>query len=178
MESSNKAAGTSPSIANPIVGTTFKIYLPQVAAVPMDPLQRVSRPRLCERGTETILLVEDDSSLREMAGTLLQRLGYTVLSAANGIEAMGLRDAHQPGHIDLLFTDVVMPQMSGEELAERVRALSPQTQILFTSAYAENAIVHHGVLNQGVALLQKPFTPAALAQKLRGVLDQPSMTVP
>lgn len=156
--------------SEPGVGTTFKIYLPQVAVMPTSPLQRAVAPGL-RGGTETILLVEDDPSLREMAGTLLQRLGYTVLSAANGNEALGLRDAHQPGLIDLLFTDVVMPQMSGKELAERVCALSPQTRILFTSAYTANAIVHQGVLNQGVALLQKPFTPAALAQKLREVLE-------
>ncbi len=157
--------------SEPAVGTTFKIYLPQVAAAQGSPLQRAAAPGL-PRGTETILLVEDDPSLREMASGLLQRLGYTVLTAANGIEALALREAHHPGEIDLLFTDVVMPQMSGKELAERLRTLSPQTHILFTSAYTENAIVHQGVLNQDVVLLQKPFTPAALAQKLRDVLDQ------
>jgi two-component SAPR family response regulator len=81
---------------------------------------------------------------------------------------------HQPatGHIDLLFTDVVMPHMSGKELADRVRALYPHTKILFTSAYTENAIVHQGVLNPGITLLQKPFTPSALAHKVREVLEQ------
>lgn len=159
--------------SEPSVGTTFKIYLPQVAAAQGTPLQRGAATPGLPHGTETILLVEDDPSLREMAGALLQRLGYTVLTAANGIEALGLRDAHLPGHIDLLFTDVVMPQMSGKELADRIRALSPQTHILFTSAYTENAIMHQGALSQGVVMLQKPFTPAALAQKLRDVLDQP-----
>jgi CheY-like chemotaxis protein len=94
-----------------------------------------------------------------------------VLAAANGIEALSLKQQRDTGHIDLLFTDVVMPHMSGKELAARVRASHPHTRILFTSAYTENAIVHQGVLNKGVELLQKPFTPSALAHKLRKVLD-------
>jgi two-component system, cell cycle sensor histidine kinase and response regulator CckA len=108
-----------------------------------------------------------------MAGTLLKRLGYTVWSAANGVEALSLKQQRNVGHIDLLFTDVVMPHMSGKELADRVQSLYPHTRILFTSAYTESAIVHQGVLNKGVALLQKPFTPSALARKLREVLDRP-----
>ncbi len=137
-----------------------------------DPVQRLDAPGL-PRGTETILLVEDDPALRDMATTLLRRLGYIVLAAANGIEALGLK--HQPatGHVDLLFTDVVMPHMSGMELANRMRTLYPHTRVLFTSAYTENAIVHQGVLDKGVALLQKPFTPSALANKVREILDQP-----
>jgi len=153
-------------------GATFKIYLPQMDPHERNPLPPLHPPDL-PLGTETILLVEDDPALREMAGTLLKRLGYTVLVAANGIEAMSLKQQRGIGHIDLLFTDVVMPHMSGKELADRVRALYPHTRILFTSAYTENAIVHQGALDQGVALLQKPFTPAALAHKLREVLDQP-----
>jgi two-component system, cell cycle sensor histidine kinase and response regulator CckA len=154
-------------------GATFKIYLPQVKGPVGTPVQPLNSPDL-PSGTETILLVEDDPALREMAGTLLRRLGYMVLSAANGIEAMSLKQQRGIGHIDLLFTDVVMPHMSGKELADRVRALYPHTRVLFTSAYTENAIVHQGVLDQGVALLQKPFTPSALAHKLREVLDQPA----
>jgi len=153
-------------------GTTFKIYLPQAEPEAKIPLQRLDSPGM-PRGTETILLVEDDPALREMAATLLRRLGYTVLAAANGLEALSLKQQRGTGHVDLLFTDVVMPHMSGRELADRVRALYPQTRILFTSAYTENAIVHQGVLDKGVALLQKPFTPGALARKLREVLDQP-----
>jgi PAS domain S-box-containing protein len=158
-------------------GTTFKIYLPQVESQTKIPLQRLDSPDL-PRGTETILLVEDDPALREMAATLLKRLGYTVLAAANGIEALSLKPQRDNGPIDLLFTDVVMPHMSGKELADRVQALHPHTRILFTSAYTENAIVHQGVLNPGVALLQKPFTPSALAHKLREVLDQPGAPKP
>ncbi|MGP8200344.1 MAG: response regulator [Limisphaerales bacterium] len=158
-------------------GATFKIYLPQVEAQTKIPLRRPDSPPL-PTGTETILLVEDDPALRAMAAALLKRLGYTVLAAANGIEALSLKQRHDTGHIDLLFTDVVMPHMSGKELADRVRALFPHTRILFTSAYTENAIVHQGVLEKGVALLQKPFTPSALANKLREVLDQPGIQKP
>jgi CheY-like chemotaxis protein len=153
-------------------GATFKIYLPKAQTekkAPGPPIQSRDLPR----GTETILLVEDDPALREMAGTLLGRLGYTVLTAANGVEALNL--THQPGigHIDLLFTDVVMPHMSGKELSDRIHATHPETKILFTSAYAEHAIVHQGVLNPGVALVQKPFTPSALARRVRAMLDAP-----
>ena len=158
-------------------GTTFKIYLPQVEFQTKILIQRLDSPDL-PRGTETILLVEDDPALREMAAILLRRLGYTVLAAANGIEALSLKQQRDNGHIDLLFTDVVMPQMSGKELSERVRALYPHTRTLFTSANTGNAIVHQGVLNPGVALLQKPFTPSALAHKLREVLDEPGVPKP
>jgi CheY-like chemotaxis protein len=158
--------------SEPARGSTFKIYLPQVDVPAIIPVKRIDTPDL-PRGTETILLVEDDSALREMAATLLKRLGYTVLAAANGIEALTLIHQRDTGHIDLLFTDIVMPHMSGKELADRVQASYPHTRILFTCAYTGNAIVHQGVLDKGVALLQKPFTPAALAHKLREVLDQP-----
>ncbi|HUZ08147.1 MAG TPA: ATP-binding protein, partial [Candidatus Paceibacterota bacterium] len=152
-------------------GTTFKIYLPQAeppAPASVAPLDAPGLPR----GTETILLVEDDQALREMAATLLRRLGYTVLAAANGVEALSVKQQRDVGHVDLLFTDVVMPHMSGKELADRVRVLFPHTKILFTSAYTENAVVHQGVLNKDMALLPKPFTPSALARKLREVLDR------
>ena len=163
--------------SEPGLGTIFKVYLPQVEQQTKTPVVRPDLPSL-PRGTETILLVEDDPSLREMAATLLRRLGYRVLAASNGIEALSLKQQRDIGHIDLLFTDVVMPHMSGKELAERVRALAPHTRILFTSAYTENAIVHQGVMMKGVALLQKPFTPSALARTLREVLDQPSAPQP
>jgi PAS domain S-box-containing protein len=156
--------------SEPARGATFKIYLPQAGQETNVITQRQVSLDL-PRGTETILLVEDDPALREMAATLLRRLGYTVLAAANGIEALSLKQQRDSGHIDLLFTDVVMPHMSGKELSERVRALSPHTRILFTSAYTENAIVHQGVLAKDVALLQKPFTPSALAHKVREILD-------
>ena len=155
-------------------GTTFKIYLPQVESLSKVPVRAFASAEL-PRGTETILLVEDDPALREMAGELLTRLGYTVWTAANGVEALSLKQEHETEPIDLLFTDVVMPQMSGKELSELIKAMSPKTKILFTSAYTENAIVHQGVLNKGIVLLQKPFTPTALANKVRQALDQTSL---
>jgi PAS domain S-box-containing protein len=158
-------------------GTTFKIYLPQVEPQAKISVRHADLPDL-PRGTETILLVEDDPALREMAATLLRRLGYTVLAAANGIDALSLQQQRDTGQVDLLFTDVVMPHMNGKELSERVQALYPHTRILFTSAYTENAIVHQGVLGKGAALLQKPFSPSALARKLREVLNQPGAPKP
>jgi CheY-like chemotaxis protein len=158
--------------SEPARGTTLRIYLPQVEQQTRSTaLPRLKSPDL-PRGTETILLAEDDPSLLEMAATLLRRLGYTVLTAANGIEALNLKNQRDIGHIDLLFTDVVMPHMSGKELSDRIRAIYPRTKILFTSAYTESAIVHQGILGDGVMLLQKPFTPSTLANKVREVLDQ------
>ena len=168
-----KQSGGHMSVySEPGHGTIFKIYLPRVKEVAAPEARRLDPPGI-PHGTETILLVEDDPALREMAATLLGRLGYTVLPAANGIEALAQWHQQGTGHIDLLFTDIIMPHMTGKELADRVRALHPQIQILFTSAYTENAIVHHGVLDPGVNLLQKPFTPSALAKKIRQVLDAP-----
>jgi two-component system cell cycle sensor histidine kinase/response regulator CckA len=154
-------------------GTTFKIYLPQVEQETKIALPRVKSGDL-PQGTETILLAEDDPSLLKMSATLLRKLGYTVLTAANGVEALSLKNQRDIGHIDLLLTDVVMPHMSGKELSDRIQAIYPHTKILFTSAYTENAIAHQGILNKGVMLLQKPFTPSALANKVRQVLDQSS----
>jgi two-component system, cell cycle sensor histidine kinase and response regulator CckA len=173
-----KQSGGHISVYSEIArGSTFKIYLPQVE----EEAEVTTRSRASLElpgGTETILLVEDDPALREMATTLLRRLGYTVYPAADGIEALSLRQQHGVGHIDLLFTDVVMPHMSGKELSDRIRASHPHTRILFTSAYTENAIIHQGVFSKGLALLQKPFTPSALASKLREVLDQSSVLEP
>jgi two-component system, cell cycle sensor histidine kinase and response regulator CckA len=150
-------------------GTSFKIYLPQVQQ-PAAPLGRLPAPAL-PRGTETILLVEDDPALREMAGTCLTRLGYKVWAAANGAEALNLKQQRNVGHIDLLFTDIVMPHLNGRDLADRVHSLHPHIRILFTSAYAENAAIHQGLLGKGMLFLQKPYTPSSLAHKLREVLD-------
>jgi signal transduction histidine kinase len=158
--------------SEPARGSSFKMYLPQVESEGEIPLQRVDTPDL-PRGTETILLVEDDSGLRDMAEILLTRLGYTVMIAADGVEALSLKQQRGSRHVDLLFTDVVMPHMSGKELSDRIQVLYPHTKVLFTSAYTENAIVNQGVLNKGVALLQKPYTPSVLAHKLREVLNQP-----
>jgi two-component system cell cycle sensor histidine kinase/response regulator CckA len=153
-------------------GTTFRVYLPQVdgpAATPLPQHKTLDLPR----GTETILLAEDDPSLLEMAANLLRRQGYTVFTAVNGLEALSLKNQRDIGHIDLLLTDIVMPHMSGKELADRILAIYPHTRILFTSAFTENAAIRQGIFKSGVKVLQKPFTPSALASKVREVLDQP-----
>ena len=151
------------------VGTTFKIYLPRVVAS-MEPAQpmliRTSQPQ----GSETILLVEDEESIRSLVLRILQAHGYTVLEAGRPHEALEISKRFD-GPIHLLFTDVVMPQMSGREVAERISASRPNTKVLYMSGYTDQAIAHHGVLNPGVPFLQKPFTPDALAQKVREVLD-------
>lgn len=151
-------------------GATFKIFLPQAGMIEKIPAQRSEAPDL-PKGTETILLVEDDPSLRELAAEVLGVLGYHVLVASDGVEAMKLLSLREGERLDLLFTDVVMPQMSGRELSEKVLALLPQTKILYTSGYTGNAIVHQGDLDHAAAFLQKPYSPMALAQKLRAVLD-------
>ena len=151
-------------------GTTFKIYLPATGDK-TKPLVR-SRSGGLAAGHETILLVEDDPALLEMAAGLLRRLGYTVLTAANGIEALNLEPQRDIGSIDLLLTDIVMPQMNGRELSERIREAHPETRVLFTSAFTENVIAEQGELEEGVLLLTKPFTPSALARKVREALDR------
>lgn len=155
--------------SEPDRGTTFKIYLPQVRSE--NPPLLPPTPSDLPRGKETILLVEDDPALREMAAELLRRLGYDVTAASNGGDALNLVEQRGKASLNLLFTDVVMPRLSGKELSERVRALHPETRILFTSAYTENAIIHQEALDSGVAILQKPFTPSTLARKIREVLD-------
>jgi PAS domain S-box-containing protein len=151
-------------------GATFKIYLPQAEQQAAIPIRRLDSPDL-PRGTETILLVEDDPALREMAASLLRRLGYTVLAAANGIEALSLKKQRDSGHIDLLFTDVVMPHMSGRELAQRLSGARPQMKVLYVSGYTDDTVVRHGVLAADTTLIQKPYTHSILARKVREILD-------
>jgi PAS domain S-box-containing protein len=152
-------------------GTTFKVYFPRVAddAVTRDvsPSPRSPGPRM---GTETILVVEDDEQLRALVCTILRRVGHTVLCAAGGTEALRLEQEHR-GHVHLLFTDVVMPGITGPELATRLSSVRPDTKVLYTSGYADNAIGHQGVLSPGIAFLPKPFTPDTLLEKVREVLD-------
>jgi two-component system cell cycle sensor histidine kinase/response regulator CckA len=150
-------------------GTTFTVCFPRVEGV-AAPL--VSARSLVQSltGTETILLAEDASGLLELAKKILERYGYTVLEAPNGIEALQICERHQ-GPIHLLLTDVVMPGMSGRDLADRVAALYPGLKVLYTSGYTDSAIVQRGVLSAGTAFLQKPYAPEALARKVRDLLD-------
>jgi nitrogen-specific signal transduction histidine kinase len=150
-------------------GTTFKVYLPHVDA-PVEPAVRPPDPGGALAGTETVLLAEDDELLRPLARGLLEKLGYTVLDAGTAAEALTLARAHE-GPIHLLIADVVMPGESGRLLARRLAELRPDLRVLYTSGYTDEAIVHHGMLEPGLNYLQKPFTPAALAGKVREVLD-------
>jgi two-component system cell cycle sensor histidine kinase/response regulator CckA len=156
--------------SEPGEGTTFKIYLPRTDA-PETKKARAA-PAVSKRGTETILLVEDDEQLRKVTRGILTGLGYTVLDAAAGPEALRLCEKHD-GKIHLLVTDVVMPKMSGPQLAEKVVAMRPGIRALFMSGYTDDAIVNHGVLESGVDFLQKPLTPDAVARKIREVLTSP-----
>jgi PAS domain S-box-containing protein len=164
-----QSGGDITVTSKPARGTTFKIYLRRADRPTTIPIQRIDSPQL-PRGRETILLVENDPALREMAATLLRRLGYTVLVAANGSEALSLIQQRKVSTLDLLLTDVVMPDMSGSELSDRVLWLHPHTRILLMSAYTPSR-VDQSASNEGMPLLQKPFTPSGLAKKLREVLD-------
>jgi CheY-like chemotaxis protein len=150
-------------------GTSFKIYLPRVDEAAADSVPE-RQARIGLRGSESILLVEDEESVRELIAEALKSQGYNVLVAGNGQEALALA-APANCHIDLLISDVVMPGMSGRELAKRMAGSRPGMRVLYLSGYTEDAIVHHGVLDPGTAFLQKPFSLDALACKVREVLD-------
>lgn len=150
-------------------GTTFKIYLPKIEGQVEPVAQPCSTPEMPE-ASGTILLVEDEASVRELAAKILKRLGYTVLPAPNGGEAFLLAEKYHD-RIDLLMTDVIMPGMNGRELSSRLRQIRPDMEILFTSGYTANVIVHHGVLDENVNFLGKPYSMQALANKVRQVLQ-------
>jgi two-component system cell cycle sensor histidine kinase/response regulator CckA len=149
-------------------GTSFKIYLPLVDETPERYAGKLESDAPL-MGTETILLAEDAAAVRGAARQILDRYGYTVLEAPNGTVA--LRTAKSAHTVDLLLTDVVMPEMSGRELAERFATLKPHAKVLFMSGYTDDAIIRHGVLRPGTAYLQKPFSPETLAKKVREILD-------
>jgi CheY-like chemotaxis protein len=152
------------------VGTTFKVYFPRVVEESVAEEAKNTFEEL-PRGTETILLVEDEEMVRSLARQILEECGYTVLEANNGVEAMSMCENHDC-QVDLLMTDVVMPQMGGRELAERFAEIYPQIRILFTSGYTDDAVVRNGVIEAGTNFIQKPFTLDALARKIREVLDK------
>ena len=155
--------------SEPAHGTTFKIYLPAVEGQ----IEKAAEPPPARRGSETILLVEDEEGLRELIAELLAENGYHVLAAESPAKAIETAEGYG-GHIHLLLTDVVMPQMNGRELARRVKEGRPDMPVLYMSGYTEDAIANRGVLEPGVSLISKPFTQESLARKLRELLDPPS----
>jgi CheY-like chemotaxis protein len=163
-------------VSEPSRGTTFTIYLP--AAEDAGPRISAADHERIPRGTETIVLVEDDSNVRQVAVRMLQRQGYTVCPCADGKEALaalgGASASTAPAHVKLLVTDVVMPGMNGRSLADKARGMLPDLKILFTSGYPEDTVAHHGVVEEGIEFLAKPYTLTGLATRVREVLDGPA----
>jgi len=157
--------------SEPGKGTTFKVYLPAVDAAVEEPGKPLA-PAARKSAGETILVVEDDDQLRRLTHRALAGQGYTVLEADRGTTAMDIARRHK-GRIDLLLTDVVMPDTNGRKLADALRTDRPGLRVLFMSGYPDGAIVHHGILDHGVAYLAKPFTTEAVTRKVREVLDTP-----
>jgi CheY-like chemotaxis protein len=156
-------------------GTTFRVYLPRCGVV-VPELAPVPEVTECPPGSETLLLVEDEPGVRLLAGEVLTGAGYTVLIADGPAEALKLSVNHAEP-IDLLVTDVVMPWMSGRELAQQLLLQRPQMRVLYMSGYTPDVAVRHGVLEATMAYLSKPFSPLALGQKVREVLDGESIAV-
>ncbi|WP_162136321.1 PAS domain S-box protein [Zavarzinella formosa] len=151
------------------IGTSFKVYLPR-AEQSSDVLKAPSRILAPPRGTETVLIAEDEAGVRELARRILAGCGYKILEAADGEEAMRMAEGHH-GTIHLLITDVVMPGAGGRVVAEQINRRHPEVRVLYISGYTDDAVIRHGVLREGVQFLQKPFTPLALALKVREILD-------
>src|SRR5213594_80860 len=164
-----QSGGNVWAYSEPGRGTTFKIYLPQVEGV-VDRPPRDGPRTVIPRGSETILLAEDQKELRELIRQMLEMNGYTVIAASDGLEAIEICKRHE-APIHLMLSDVVMPQMGGRELAQRLATVRPDMKVLYMSGYTSNAIVHHGILDPGTLFIQKPFTPDSLARKVREVLD-------
>ncbi len=165
----HQAGGSIEVYSEVGIGTTFKVFLPRVEEEAI--LVNDDRPTDLSVGTETVMIVEDEGILRNLCVQILEQMGYRVLQARNGIEAIA--EVQRYGdRIDLLLTDVVMPGMNGSELATRLVLHNPEMKVLFTSGYTEDVISHHGVLAEGVSFIGKPYTPLALARKVREVLDK------
>ncbi len=157
--------------SEPGQGTTFKIYFPRVDEVPSEKVEKEGRLEI-PRGTETILLVEDDEPVRMMTSRMLTQFGYRVLLSSDPLQAIQLFEK-EIGSIDLILTDVVMPAMSGREMMKQIHLRHPGVKVLYMSGYTDNAIAHHGILDEGIDYIQKPFTLEGLLQKVRDVLDRP-----
>jgi CheY-like chemotaxis protein len=166
-----QSGGYIEAVSEPGKGTRIKVYLPcSEEASTSYPCFEQTAPSA--GGTETVLLVEDDPLVRSMVASVLLDQGYTVLQASNGDEALRLSQEQGRRRIDLLLSDIVMPQMGGVELANRISQLRPQTKIILTSGYSEEPIFRNGSLDSKIEFIQKPFIPAALSSKVRDVLDR------
>ena len=163
-----QAGGHAQMYSEPGKGTTFTAYFPasQAEATPREAQPPAARPS----GHETVLVVEDEDAMRELTRRILTRNGYVVLTAPRGEVGLALAKSH-PDRIDLLLTDVVMPQMLGEEVAARMRVIRPETKVLFMSGYAESVLASQGTLKPGITLVEKPFSEPTLLAKVREVLD-------
>ncbi|MDZ7700305.1 MAG: PAS domain S-box protein [Deltaproteobacteria bacterium] len=155
--------------SEPGQGSTFKIYLPK-AKGDAEPIEKNRTPVKALGGSETILIAEDDNAARKLVRTVLKLKGYKVLESENGEDALRVGEGHD-GPIDLLITDVVMPNMDGKDLADRLQPIYPQMKVIYMSGYTDNAIAHHGVLARGLNFIEKPFTPEGLARRVREVLN-------
>jgi CheY-like chemotaxis protein len=164
-----QSGGNTWVFSEPGRGTTFEIYLPRVDD-PVESLELRTAATASRCGSETILLVEDDDRVRTLVRAMLQKFGYRVLEATDGSVALQVCDRHE-GPIHLLLTDVIMPQLSGKELAERITEVRPDINVLFMSGYTDNHIATHGILDEGVALIQKPFSETELLKTVRIVLE-------
>jgi CheY-like chemotaxis protein len=163
-----KQSGGAISVySEPGRGTTVKIYLPSTEAKAAEAAEQ--EPAAALRGSETILVLEDEARVRKLVCEVLAARGYHVLEAVRGEEAIRMATEHQ-GRIHLLLTDVVMPEMSGPQALEQIRARQPNMKVLFMSGYTDEAMVHHGIPDSGAPFLQKPFLPETLARKVREVL--------
>jgi CheY-like chemotaxis protein len=165
-----QAGGQLKVESSPGLGTTFSVLLPEV----QTPLDVGTEEQIVSiaPGHETILLVEDEEAVGALCRAVLEGQGYVVLLARNGREAIAIADK-LPGAVDLLLTDVVMPELSGRELVEALRTRSPGTRVLYMSGHTDDAVVQHGIRKGADAFIQKPFRPAELARKVRALLDHP-----
>ncbi|HXC34532.1 MAG TPA: ATP-binding protein [Candidatus Acidoferrales bacterium] len=169
----SQSGGDIHVYSEPNCGTTFKIYLPRTDAL-LEPAGNADSSDM-PKGTESILIVEDDSAVRRLAVVILRNCGYKIQEANNAFEALEV--IRRNPSFDLVLSDVIMPQMSGKELSDKLRLQCPQTKILLMSGYTDDALAHHGVLDEGLLFLEKPFSPAKLARKVREVLDTPGIVI-